>query len=113
MASSIVNSNLDPNFDYFHPLANLDASDFAIREQRVGGDTIVYTLTDPTRAEQGKQFSFSLASRFRTPDIPRRVQLPSHSNVYPTALPYSIYSLDRLAQLEIAAGTTMSLDSDE
>ncbi len=113
LASQIVNRQLDPAFRFSAPLELVDAGDFAVSYQRVDNETLLYTITDPTRLEEGQRFSFTFASRFRPSGLKRSVALQRNSHIVATVLPLIVYSLDRMAQLNIFPGATMALDNDK
>ena len=109
MSSQIINLQLDSRFNFSNPLKSLNKFDFDVSYKEINNETLLYTVTDNTRFEEGKRFSFNFASRFRRSELKRSYELQNNSNVIPADLPYVIYSTDRLAQLYILPGTTFSL----
>jgi hypothetical protein len=112
LASQIVNRQLDPAFEFSQPLALVNRSDFDVTFHSPNNETIIYTITDNTRFEEGKHYQFTFASRFRNSNLKRTVKMQPNSNVVATVLPYIIYSLDRMAQLNILPGTTFNLEGE-
>ncbi|HII68877.1 TPA: hypothetical protein HA270_03310 [Candidatus Woesearchaeota archaeon] len=108
VASQIINRQLDPAFDRDEPLALVDSKGFDVAATPDANDLILYTISDPTTNIRGSHYSFTFASRFSPPATVRTTRLQRNAQVNPTVFPLIVYSPDRLAQLTIAPGTTMS-----
>ena len=112
LASQIMNKQLETDFDFYNPLKDVDLSDFDVEYSYPEEDVIIYTITDKTRYEQWKYYSFKFANRFKKSELPKRVKLHNNSNIVPVSFSYEIYSPDRMSVLSIGESTIMSLKGD-
>ena len=108
--SKIINLQLEPDFNFFRPIEKIEAPGFDVSYASPDNETLIYTIIDKTRFEKGEYFSLSFASRFRRSNLIRTIELQENSNIVSTLMPFTIYSLDRMAQLLINPGTTMNLN---
>ncbi|MDO8481402.1 MAG: hypothetical protein Q7S65_06380 [Nanoarchaeota archaeon] len=109
-ASTLVNIQLDPRFDFTRPLALAPLGKFQV-DVRPETDTLVYTLTDPQPTRWGTHMQMRFASRFQKSELDRSLRLHPGSNTQQLFFPLTLYSVDRLAELHLLPGTTVSLNS--
>ena len=110
LASTIVNANLNPRFDVTRPLELIDSAPFTVDALRQG-EALIFTITDPRQTRLGTHLQLSFASRFGNSVLERRQTLAPRSNVNALPAALTLYSLDRLAELRLSPGATISLSS--
>lgn len=111
LATQIINRHMDAEFKFSSPLENVDMFGFdVINVNDKPTDTIIYSIVDNTRMVQGRNYEFMISARLKHSDLKRTIKLQENSNTVPTVLPFTLDSVDRLAQLNIIPGTTFNLD---
>lgn len=108
LASQIINKQLDTAFNFSDPLLAVNKFGFDISYKHPDTETIVYTIRDYSDDEDARNFAFSFASRFKRSSLTRTLVLQNNSNTIPTVFANIVYSVDRMAELYIMPGVTMS-----
>jgi hypothetical protein len=111
LSSQIINKELEPSFNFSDPLNGVNKFDFDISFKSLDNETIIYSIVDKTRMENAEYFGITFASQFGNSTLKRTVELQPNSNTNPTVLPFTIYSVDRMAELIIMPGTMFNLNS--
>ncbi|MBS3101384.1 DUF4064 domain-containing protein [Candidatus Woesearchaeota archaeon] len=114
-AATEVNERLfDADFDIKNPLKKLDylkSLEFDVSYKSPETDVMVFTVTDKKSIlPTNELYTFSFAARLGTSDLKKFIDLQNNSATNPVFLPYTIYSVDKKAQLDISSGTTISLE---
>lgn len=114
-AATGVNERLfDADFDIKDPLRKLEYLnnlDFDIAYKAPETDIITFTITDRKSITPANEFyTFSFAAKLGKSSLLKVIDLQEKSASNPTFLPYTIYSVDKKAQLDIAEGTTINLN---
>ncbi|MBI2101704.1 hypothetical protein HYT53_03750 [Candidatus Woesearchaeota archaeon] len=114
-AATEVNERLfDADFDIKNPLKKLDylkSLEFDVSYKSPETDVMVFTVTDKKSIlPTNELYTFSFAARLGTSDLKKFIDLQDNSATNPVFLPYTIYSVDKKAQLDISSGTTISLE---
>ena len=110
LASQIINRQLDTDFNFSDPLLNVNKFGFDVNFHPSDNDTIVYKIKDYSLNADAKDFVFSFASGFRHSNLKRTLELQENSKVVPTVMANIVYSIDRMAQLYVMPGVTMSIN---
>ncbi|MBI3027104.1 hypothetical protein HYY70_03245 [Candidatus Woesearchaeota archaeon] len=117
-AATEVNERLfDADFDIKNPLKKLDylkGMDFDISYKMLQEDIITFTVTDKRSiTPENQNYMFSFAAKLGNSTLKKLTTLQNRSATNPAVLPYTIYSVDKKAQLDIFAGTTVNLDGKD
>ncbi|MBI2652355.1 hypothetical protein HYX00_02710 [Candidatus Woesearchaeota archaeon] len=115
-AASEINEKLfDADFDVkdpFKKLGYLRNLELDISYKTLEKDVMVFTIIDRRSITPANEFyTFNFAAKLGNSDLKKATYLQNNSAVNPTFLPYTIYSVDKKAQLDISEGTTISLNS--
>ncbi len=113
-AASEVNDHLfDSDFDPKEPLKKLDyikQSDFDIEYKNPETDIVTFVITDRKSITPDRQmYKFMFTAKLGRSELKKITQLQNNSATNPAIMPYSIFSVDKKAQLDISEGTTMNL----
>lgn len=114
-AATEVNKRLfDADFDIKEPLKKLEYLgnlDFDVAYRIPETDILTFTVTDRKSATPTNEpYTFSFAARLGKSSLIKEIDMQEKSASNPTFLPYTIYSVDKKAQLDIAEGTTVNLN---
>ncbi len=114
-AATEVNERLfDADFDIKDPLKKLGYLrnlDFDIAYKIPEADVMTFTITDKKSITPTNEFyTFSFVAKFGDSGLKKITDLQKYSATNPTFLPFTIYSVDKKAQLDISSGTTISLN---
>ncbi len=117
-AATEVNERLfDADFDIREPLKKMDyikGMDFDIQYKIYPAGVIAFTITDKkSMTPENKLYSFNFAAKLGQSELKKITEMQEHSASNPVFLPYTIYSVDKKAQLDISRGTTISLDGKD
>lgn len=115
-AASEINEKLfDADFDVKEPfkkLGYLRNLDFDISYKTPEKDVMVFTITDKRSITPlNELYTFKFAAKLGNSDLKKVTYLQNNSATNPTFLPYTIFSVDKKAQLDISEGTTISLNA--
>ena len=114
-AATEINERLfDADFDIREPLKKLDylkTLNFDVDYQIPETDIIKFIVTDKSsKTETDKLYAFSFIAKLGESTLKRVTDLQNCSATNPTFLTFTIYSVDKKAQLDISEGTTISLN---
>lgn len=116
-ATEVNEKTFGADFDARDPLKGLDYLknlDFDIAYKTPEADVMEFTITDKKSATpENQNYAFSFAAKLGKSDLKKLTQLQERSATNPAFLPYTIYSVDRKAQLDISSGTTISLSGQD
>ena len=117
-AAAEVNKRLfDHDFDIKNPLKNMSyikQLDFDISYKSPADDVMLFTITDKKSITPANEFyNFNFAVKFGQSELKKLTDMQNKSASNPTVLPYTTYSLDKKAQLNIASGTTIVKDGKD
>lgn len=113
-ATEVNKRSFDGNFDAKEPLKNLEYLgnlDFDVAYKFPETDIIAFTITDrKSITPENEHYSFSFAARLGKSSLIKEIDMQENSASNPAFLPYTIYSVDKKAQLDIFEGTTINLN---
>lgn len=116
-ASQVNEKTFDADFDAREPLKGMDylkTLDFDIAYKTPETDVMEFTITDKKSVTpENQNYAFSFTAKLGKSDLKKLTQLQDRSATNPSFLPYTIYSVDRKAQLDISLGTTISLNGQD
>ncbi len=117
-AATEMNERLfDADFDVEDPLKKMDyikSLDFDISYEVPVDNVMSFTITDKKSITPKNQFyTFTFAAKLGNSSLKKITDLQPKSATSPTLAPYTIYSVDRKAQLDISEGTTVSLNNSD
>ncbi|MBI2650418.1 hypothetical protein HYX04_03825, partial [Candidatus Woesearchaeota archaeon] len=77
-------------------------------------DVLVFAITDKKSfTPENQNYVFNFAAKLGRSELKKLTDMQNKSATNPTFLPYTIFSVDKKAQLDIAEGTTVSLNSSD
>lgn len=114
-AATEINTKLfDADFDANEPLKKLGYLknlDFDVDYKTPETDVITFTITDKKSATPANEFyTFSFAAKLGKSELKKITYLQNKSATSPVFLPYTIFSTDKKAQLDISSGTSINLN---
>lgn len=117
-AATEVNERLfDADFDIKNPLKKLDylkSMDFDISYKMLQEDIITFTITDKKSiTPENRNYAFNFVAKLGNSTLKKLTTLQNRSATNPVVLPYTIYSVDKKAQLDILQGTTINKDGKD
>ena len=117
-AAAEVNKRIfDAEFDIKNPLKNMSyikQLDFDISYDASLKEVMIFTITDKKSITPANEFyTFNFAVKFGKSELKKLTDMQNKSASNPTVLPYTTYSLDKKAQLNIASGTTIVKDGKD
>ncbi|MBI2660603.1 hypothetical protein HYX07_05565 [Candidatus Woesearchaeota archaeon] len=116
-ATEINEKTFDADFDEKEPLKKLDylkSLDFDVSYKNPETDIVAFTITDKKSiTPENKNYEFSFAAKLGRSELKRVTDLQNRSASVSTPLPYTIFSVDKKAQLDINSGTTISKDGKD
>src|SRR3989338_4802427 len=116
-ATEVNKRTFDADFDSKDPLKKLGYIknlDFDVAYKIPETGMVAFTITDKKSITPENQFyTFSFAANLGRSSLKKMTDLQKYSASNPTFLPYTIFSVDKKAQLGISAGTTISLNSKD
>lgn len=116
-ASELNEKTFEADFDGKNPLKNLDYLknlEFDAAYKNPETDILAFIITDKKSITSTNEFyTFSFAARFGNSELKRATDLQNRSASVSNPLPYTIFSVDKKAQLDISAGTTINKDGQD
>ena len=116
-ATETNEKTFEADFDAKNPLKKLEylkSLDFDVEYKAPETDIIVFTITDKKSiTHENEPYTFSFAAKLGRSELKRLTDLQNRSATNPTFLPYTIFSVDKKAQLDISAGTTVNLNGQD
>jgi len=116
-ATETNEKTFEADFDVKNPLKKLDYLrnlDFDISYKNPETDIMVFTVTDKKSiTSENQNYAFNFAAKLGRSELKRLTDLQNRSSTNPTFLPYTIFSVDKKAQLDISAGTTIVLNGQD
>ncbi|MDP3765563.1 MAG: hypothetical protein Q8R04_03555 [Nanoarchaeota archaeon] len=116
-ATELNERTFDADFDIKEPLKKMDYLknlEFDVSYKALESDILTFTITDKKSITPTNQlYTFSFAAKLGKSELKRLTDLQNKSSSNPAFLPYTIFSVDKKAQLDISAGTTISKDGQD
>jgi len=116
-ATEANEKTFDADFDEKQPLKKLEylrSLDFEISYLNPETDVMLFTITDKKSVTSKNQnYAFNFAAKLGRSELKRLTDLQNRSATNPTFLPYTIFSVDKKAQLDISSGTTVNLNGQD
>lgn len=116
-ATEVNERTFDADFDEKEPLKKLDYLknlDFDVSYKNPETDIVTFIITDKKSiTPENQNYAFSFAAKLGKSDLKRVTDLQNKSASVSAVLPYTIFSVDKKAQLDISAGTTISKDGKD
>ncbi|MBI2659395.1 hypothetical protein HYX05_04845, partial [Candidatus Woesearchaeota archaeon] len=116
-ATEINEKTFDADFDEKQPLKKLEylrSLDFDVSYVNPETDVMLFTITDKKSVtSENQNYAFSFAAKLGRSELKRLTDLQNRSATNPTFLPYTIFSVDKKAQLDISSGTTVNLNGQD
>ncbi|MBI2541454.1 hypothetical protein HYV80_01980 [Candidatus Woesearchaeota archaeon] len=116
-AAETNEKTFDADFDDKAPLKNLGylkTLDFDISYKAPETDILYFTITDKKSATpENQNYAFSFAAKLGRSELKKLTDLQNRSATNNVVLPYTVFSVDRKAQLDISAGTTVNLNGQD
>jgi hypothetical protein len=108
-ASEIINLQMETDFKKFHPLEKLNTSVIEVNYFKSEENILTYTIKEK-EIRENEEYTLVFASKFGPSYLKKKISLQENNNVVSTILPLILNSIDRMAKLIIAPGTTMNLN---
>ncbi|MBI2656581.1 hypothetical protein HYX03_02490, partial [Candidatus Woesearchaeota archaeon] len=117
-AAKEVNERIfEPDFEIKNPLKKMDyikSLDFDIGYKTPETDIMVFTVTDKKSVTPTNEFyTFSFAAKLGKSELKKITSLQNRSATNPVFLQYTVFSVDKKAQLDISSGTTINLNGQD
>ena len=113
-ATELNEKTFDGDFDEKEPLKKLDylkSLDFDVAYKNPETDVVTFTITDKKSiTPENQNYEFSFAAKLGKSELKRVTDLQNRSASVSAVLPYTIFSVDKKAQLDIFSGTTIIKD---
>jgi len=108
-ASQIINLQMNTDFKKIYPLEKLNTTIIAVNSSQPEENIIVYQIKEKNIREN-EEYLLTFASKFGPSYLKKSISLQDNSNVVSTILPLILNSIDKMAKLIVAPGTTMNLN---
>lgn len=116
-ATEINEKTFDADFDEKEPLKKLDylkSLDFDVSYKIPETDVITFAITDKKSiTPENQNYVFNFAAKLGRSELKRATDLQNKSASNPNLIPYTIFSVDKKAQLDISEHTTIVLDGKD
>ena len=116
-ATELNEKTFDADFDEKNPLKKLDYLknlDFDVAYKNPETDILTFTITDKKSiTPENQNYMFNFAAKLGKSELKKVTDMQNRSASNPTVLPYTIFSVDKKAQLDISQGTTIVLDGQD
>ncbi len=117
-AATEANERLfDPDFEIKNPLKKMDyikSLDFDVAYKIPETDIMTITIIDKKSVTPLNEFyTFSFAAKLGKSELKKITYLQNKSDTNPVFLPYTVFSVDKKAQLYISEGTTINLNGQD
>ncbi len=108
-ASQIINLQMETDFKMFYPLEKVNTTVLTVSYFKPKENILTYTIKEK-EIRENEEYTLVFASKFGTSYLKKRISLQENNNVVSTILPLILSSIDKMAKLIIAPGTTMNLN---
>ncbi len=108
-ASQIINLQMDTDFKRSDPLEKLNTTILVVSYFKPEENILTYTIKEKDIREN-EEYILVFASKFGPSYLKKSISLQENNNVVSTTLPLILNSIDKMAKLIIAPGTTMNLN---
>jgi hypothetical protein len=108
-ASQIINLQMDTDFKIFHPLEKINTTILGVSYFKPEENILSYTIKEK-EARENEEYTLVFTSKFGPSYLKKSISLQENNNVVSNVLPLILNSIDKMAKLIIAPGTTMNLN---
>ncbi len=116
-ATEVNEKTFDADFDEKNPLKKLDylkSLNFDVAYKNPETDVLAFTITDKKSiTPENQNYAFSFVAKLGKSELKKITELQKNSATNPSILSYTIFSVDKKAQLDISTGTTISLNGQD